>query len=539
MKNAIMLGSLNSASMPTGLNDLIGTLSLDEPIRRRSKSQQRPGKEQSYSNTSSSILNQSILGQSLSKSFNKSLNGSISAKGSKTPGRSSNGNNRKTPSKGIAKSPSRSKTPTWGDRFIPNRSATDFDLANFLVTKNDEDEENESNSQNQRDRKVMSDNLFGGDLSNRRVMQFGQKAPTSLGANNMRMIYDSGRTPSLKSKATTRVIPSMPEKILDAPDIMDDYYLNLVDWGKNNILAVALRNAVYLWNEATGNITQLMELTGAEDYVTSVSWIQEGQILAVANTTGQVQLWDCNQIKQVRTMWSHTSRVASMAWNMFVLSSGSRIGAIHHHDVRAANYLVAESNHHTQEVCGLKWSTDGSYLASGSNDNLLHIWPRCASDMHADATPIHTFNAHQAAVKALAWCPWQSGVLASGGGTADRHIRFWNVRTGTNMSSIDTKSQVCSLTWSTEYKEIVSGHGYSNHEINVWKFPSLEKIAELIGHSQRVLTLCLSPDGQVVLSAGADETIRLWQVFPKDQKKKTATSTTTKPASSALVAHFR
>ncbi|CAB3362630.1 Hypothetical predicted protein [Cloeon dipterum] len=385
----------------------------------------------------------------------------------------------------------------------------------------------------------MSDNLFGGDLSNRRVMQFGQKAPTSLGANNMRMIYDSGRTPSLKSKATTRVIPSMPEKILDAPDIMDDYYLNLVDWGKNNILAVALRNAVYLWNEATGNITQLMELTGAEDYVTSVSWIQEGQILAVANTTGQVQLWDCNQIKQVRTMWSHTSRVASMAWNMFVLSSGSRIGAIHHHDVRAANYLVAESNHHTQEVCGLKWSTDGSYLASGSNDNLLHIWPRCASDMHADATPIHTFNAHQAAVKALAWCPWQSGVLASGGGTADRHIRFWNVRTGTNMSSIDTKSQVCSLTWSTEYKEIVSGHGYSNHEINVWKFPSLEKIAELIGHSQRVLTLCLSPDGQVVLSAGADETIRLWQVFPKDQKKKTATSTTTKPASSALVAHFR
>jgi len=41
------------------------------------------------------------------------------------------------------------------------------------------------------------------------------------------------------------------------------------------------------------------------------------------------------------------------------------------------------------------------------------------------------------------------------------------------------------------------------------------------------------------LSAGADETIRLWQVFPKDPKKKTATTTTTKTSSSALVAHFR
>ena len=49
---------------------------------------------------------------------------------------------------------------------------------------------------------------------------------------------------------------------------------------------------------------------------------------------------------------------------------------------------------------------------------------------------------HQAAVKALAWCPWQSGILVSGGGTADRCIRFWNCNTGVCFSTIDTKSQV-------------------------------------------------------------------------------------------------
>jgi WD40 repeat protein len=53
------------------------------------------------------------------------------------------------------------------------------------------------------------------------------------------------------------------------------------------------------------------------------------------------------------------------------------------------------------------------------------------------------FSDHQAAVKALAWCPWQQNVLASGGGTADRCIRFWNCNTGTCFSTIDTKSQVC------------------------------------------------------------------------------------------------
>jgi hypothetical protein len=48
------------------------------------------------------------------------------------------------------------------------------------INQNDEEEENDGISQTQRDRKVMNDNLFGGDVNNRRVMQFGQKAPVSL-----------------------------------------------------------------------------------------------------------------------------------------------------------------------------------------------------------------------------------------------------------------------------------------------------------------------------------------------------------------------
>ena len=45
-------------------------------------------------------------------------------------------------------------------------------------------------------------------------------------------------------------------------------------------------------------------------------------------------------------------------------------------------------------------------------------------------------------IQALAWCPWQTNVLASGGGTADRHIRLWNCNNGARLNAIDTKSQV-------------------------------------------------------------------------------------------------
>lgn len=51
-----------------------------------------------------------------------------------------------------------------------------------------------------------------------------------------------------------RAIPQYPEKILDAPDLVDDYYLNLLDWSASNVLAVCLAQTVYLWNAQSGEI---------------------------------------------------------------------------------------------------------------------------------------------------------------------------------------------------------------------------------------------------------------------------------------------
>lgn len=54
-----------------------------------------------------------------------------------------------------------------------------------------------------------------------------------------------------------RKVPSAPVRILDAPDLIDDYYLSLISWSKENILAVALARSVYIWNAVTGEICKL------------------------------------------------------------------------------------------------------------------------------------------------------------------------------------------------------------------------------------------------------------------------------------------
>lgn len=45
-----------------------------------------------------------------------------------------------------------------------------------------------------------------------------------------------------------RKVSKMPCKVLDAPALQDDFYLNLIDWSGSNELAVGLGNCIYLWN---------------------------------------------------------------------------------------------------------------------------------------------------------------------------------------------------------------------------------------------------------------------------------------------------
>ncbi|KAL1611898.1 substrate-specific activator of APC-dependent proteolysis [Paraconiothyrium brasiliense] len=352
--------------------------------------------------------------------------------------------------------------------------------------------------------------------------------------NSQRMLLSPQRTP--------RAVSKVPYKVLDAPDLADDFYLNLVDWGSQNILGVGLGSCVYMWNSSSGRVTKLCELT--DDSVTSVSWIQRGSHLAIGTNRGFVQIWDATTQRRLRTMTGHSGRVGALAWNEHILTSGSRDRSIYHRDVRQPEQWLRKLVGHKQEVCGLKWNNDDMQLASGGNDNKLMVWDKL------NAEPTYKWSEHQAAVKAISWSPHQRGLLASGGGTADRTIKFWNTQISSNgpssaslaaassaasasgpgdvdfqsttpanlIRSLDTGSQVCNLAWSKNSNEIVSTHGYSQNQIIVWKYPNMQQVVSLTGHTYRVLYLAMSPDGQTIVTGAGDETLRFWNCFKKKER---------------------
>lgn len=355
------------------------------------------------------------------------------------------------------------------------------------------------------------------------LFKFGQKTPTKYGdastSHARRALFrgplseDSQRL--LKSpRKPQRKVPKNPYKVLDAPELQDDFYLNLVDWSSQNMLSVGLSTCVYLWSACNSQVIKLCDLASENDTVTSVQWADKGDLLAVGTNKGNTQIWDILTQKKIHDLTGHSARIGCLAWNADIICSGSRDRTIFQRDIRQPSGTERRLNAHRQEVCGLKWSPDRQFLASGGNDNQLLVWSLRKNE------PFQTYKEHNAAVKALAWSPHQHGLLVSGGGTADRCLRFWNTLTGQPLQCIDTGSQICNVAWSKHSLELVSTHGYSYNQVIIWKYPSLQPVTKLTGHQYRVLYLAMSPDGESIVTGAGDETLRFWHVFSKNGQQK-------------------
>ncbi|KAF2751560.1 WD40 repeat-like protein [Sporormia fimetaria CBS 119925] len=464
------------------------------------------------------------------------------------------------------------------DRFIPNRSASEA-ITNAGAAKLDNDQRPKSSSSTSEGSSVLANAASAFNIGNRgaddeltlsleglnlddeedkedrparkspdsaayqsslasacgvnlgtRILAFKPAPPESSKPIDLRSQYNRPLKPAHATAQSRRRIPSAPERVLDAPGIFDDYYLNLLDWSCNNQVAIGLERSVYVWSADSGSVASLLECS-SDTYISSVSWSGDGAYVSVGLGTGEVQIWDVEESTKLRSMYGHETRVGVMGWNKHILSTGARSGLVFNHDVRIAEHKVAELVSHTGEVCGLEWRADGAQLATGGNDNLVSIW-----DARSLAAPKFTKTNHRSAVKALAWCPWQSNLLATGGGSNDRQIYFWNTTTGARINHIPTDSQVTSLRWSSHYKEIVSTGGFPENSLSIWNYPSGVKTMEIPAHESRVLHSCLSPDGQILATAAADESLKFWKIFEKKPGQPSIAAAGTASAKAASVA---
>ncbi|ODV96079.1 hypothetical protein PACTADRAFT_49495, partial [Pachysolen tannophilus NRRL Y-2460] len=365
-----------------------------------------------------------------------------------------------------------------------------------------------------------------------RILKYQQEAPERRSSKNSTSSKptstESSNNTDINSTKTkhklaaahsrSRRIPTTAHKVLDAPGFLDDFYLNLLEWSSENLLAIALEDTVYVWNSTTGSVNSVAQ-SGAN--ITSLSWSDDGSYLSVAKDN-IIEIYDIETNQKLRQMTGMDSRVGVHKWHDHLITSGTRSGSMHHHDVRISNHIVSNLNGHQGEVCGIEWRSDGFQLCSGGNDNIVNIWDARST------SPQFTKTAHTAAVKALSWCPSQLSLLATGGGSADKKIHFWNTITGARVNTIDTGSQISSLSWGYANgigREICATHGYPDNSITMWAYPSLQKTGTVVNaHDSRILQSALSPDGLILGTVAADESLKFWKFFDLPKHKSESSS---------------
>lgn len=379
----------------------------------------------------------------------------------------------------------------------------------------------------------------------------------------------------------------------------DDFYCSTLAYSTiAGTLAVGLGHRVYLWSEAFGVQHPPLGEHDSSNYVTSLSFSSDNggrSILAVGRKSGILSLWSTFD-SDVRFEISHSSIITCVAFkqtkskrlserfdDMEVdtedLAVGDDLGNIWYYSVEWPNEeardrfgwhgrvtLLAKISAHTQQICGIAWSPDGTYLATGGNDNacllfeladiiparelgvsfrtclphqncrpegmscpnsfscfaanasrrlfnqrnlltnLLPTWTASRTRSLSSSLPsvlTHTGSVasggdqtvfvpsnrqkhrlvHAAAVKAIAFAPWQPSLLATGGGSNDRAIHFFHTPSGACLATINVFAQVTSLIWSKTRRELVATFGFAQPEhpyrIAIFAWPSCEQIAAI------------------------------------------------------------
>lgn len=294
-------------------------------------------------------------------------------------------------------------------------------------------------------------------------------------------------------------------------------------------------------------------------------------VLAVGRADGRITLWstfeseprfDATQPKPISCVsWRPTLvqrpslRDRAMDVPTEELLIGDEVGHIYFYSVEwpsetkaavfgwhGAMTLLARLTVHTQQICGLTWSVDGELFASGSNDNSCNLFEtkRVLRPITNSETPA-PLNVRQgpngesiynlsnpsgsvrhlsqtvarykwvlnAAVKAMAFCPWQRGLIAIGGGSNDRCIHFYHTRSGTCLATIDCAAQVTALIWSETRREIAATFGFAQPEhpyrLAVFAWPSCEQIVAVPWWDENRALCAVAYPGGPTTSPSSDE----------------------------------
>jgi cell division cycle 20-like protein 1 (cofactor of APC complex) len=142
----------------------------------------------------------------------------------------------------------------------------------------------------------------------------------------------------------SRKIPNRPYKVLSLPGLQDDFYINLLDWSSNNLIAAGVGESAYVWS--ANNNSKVVRLCNWPCLVSSVSFMAGGQLVGFANNNSEIVVKDIGKNKSVyKSFGEHSGRVGSLDFSGACMASGGRDGRVVIHDIRSGHSVFRYEGH--------------------------------------------------------------------------------------------------------------------------------------------------------------------------------------------------
>ena len=159
---------------------------------------------------------------------------------------------------------------------------------------------------------------------------------------------------------------------------------------------------------------------------------------------------------------------------------------------------------HKGAVLDLQWSRDSEILYTASADLHLASWDLTSGSR------IRRYIGHEEIINAVDVSRRGEELLISG--SDDSTIGIWDPRTKNAADYIETDYPVTAVAMSQAGNEIYTG-GVDN-DIHVWDLRKKAVVYSMLGHSDTVMSVRVSPDSQSLVSYAMDATVRTWDIRP-------------------------
>lgn len=274
-------------------------------------------------------------------------------------------------------------------------------------------------------------------------------------------------------------------------------------------LALACAGAIEIWDVPSRKL--IHRLLGHDRWVYTVAFHPDGRRLASGGWDQTIKIWDTARGVMVQSLAGHRGFVTKLTYNVDGrrLASSSEDRSVRVWDAETGREIATLLGH-PAFLHALAFGPDGRTLASGSESGEVKLWNL------ADVEPVRLpppaswvtglsfrHDGRQILISSresnqVNWV-WdlESGILAE---TAKE-----SVQTSDSGSSDGAFIRAGQLVRQVPYNCVVHGTG-----VDVLEAGSGRLISSLIGHSDHVSMLVLSPDGSLVATGSNDRTVKIW-----------------------------